>query len=164
MCRRPPPARSFPNGRYAADSTITGTVRNGGSGSILPTRRRPCERPLAALSRRPPRSRRRTVCPPPRSSSMVVSKGRFGICERSMVRPVADPTKSGVTVEANRCRCSETVLPGRLPTAMDLVKIAHLLAAVAPAEIDFLERHDQQSNRPVPHGTRDPTRRRPTRY
>jgi hypothetical protein len=71
-----------------------------------------------------------------------------------MVRPVADPTKPGITLEANRCRCPETVLPGRLPTAMDLVKIMHLLAAVAPARVDFLARHlDQPSNRLVPRGT-----------
>jgi hypothetical protein len=37
---------------------------------------------------------------------------------------------------------------------MGLVKIAHLLAAVASAGVDFLARRlDQPSNRPVPRGT-----------
>jgi hypothetical protein len=67
-----------------------------------------------------------------------------------MVRPVADPANR----RGQRCRYSETVLPGRLPTAMGLVKIAHLLAAVVPAGVDFLARRlDQPSNRPVPRGT-----------
>jgi hypothetical protein len=64
-------------------------------------------------------------------SKFVVAKGRFGSAsgrwpDLSPVRP-----KPGITGEASRCRYSETVLPGRLPTAMGLVKIAHLLAAVS---------------------------------
>jgi hypothetical protein len=47
-----------------------------------------------------------------------------------MVRPVADPAKPGGTIEVNGCR-SETVLPGRLPTAMISVKIANLRVAVS---------------------------------
>jgi len=101
-----------------------------------------------------------TVCPPPLSFKFVVAKGRFGSASGRW--PDLSPVQP--TVEANWCRYSETVLPGRLPTAMDLVKIAHLLAAVAPARVDFLARRlDQPSNRPVPRGTGARLRNIPSR-
>jgi hypothetical protein len=67
-----------------------------------------------------------------------------------MVRPVTDPAKPGITVEASRWRYSETLLSGRWRR----VKIAHLLAAVGPAGVDLLARRlDQPSNRRIPRGT-----------
>jgi hypothetical protein len=61
-----------------------------------------------------PSPRRRTVCPPPLLFKLVVSKGRFGSASGRW----SDLSPIQPTVEANRCRYSETVLPGRLRTAM----------------------------------------------